>query len=88
MNATLQDARALFPNVAADTRAMSAEELLDAIRTKDGAKFDAASEKFTSECNSCHERVGLRFIKIRVPATSAFHKVTGETPTDYRRSLA
>ena len=88
MNATLQDARALFPNVAADTSAMSAEELLDAIRTKDGAKFDAASEKFTSECNSCHERVGLRFIKIRVPATSAFHKVTGETPTDYRRSLA
>jgi len=49
MNATLQDARALFPNVAADTRAMSAEELLDAIRTKDGAKFDAASEKFTSD---------------------------------------
>jgi hypothetical protein len=34
MNATLQDARALFPNVpAADTSAMSAEELRDAIRT-------------------------------------------------------
>src|SRR5262249_43240730 len=71
MNATLQDARALFPNVpAADTSAMSAEELRDAIRTKDGAKFDAAFRKFTSECNSCHERAGLRFIKIRVPATS------------------
>ena len=71
MNATLQDARALFPNVpAADTSAMSAEELRDAIRIKDGTKFDAAFKKFTSECNSCHERVGLRFIKIRVPATS------------------
>src|SRR5258708_28970133 len=35
MNATLQDARALFPNMsAADTSAMSAEELRDAIRTK------------------------------------------------------
>src|SRR5262249_50147476 len=43
MNATLQDARALFPNVpAADTSAMSADELRDAIRTKGGAKFDAA----------------------------------------------
>ena len=71
MNAALQDARALFPNLpAADTSAMSSEELRDAIRTKGGAKFDAAFAKFTSECNSCHERVGLRFIKIRVPATS------------------
>jgi hypothetical protein len=71
MNATLQEARALFPNVpAADTGAMSAEELRDAIRTKDGVKFDAAFEKFTSECNSCHQKVGLGFIKIRVPVTS------------------
>ena len=71
MNAALRDARALFPNAPeADTSAMSAEELRDAIRTKGGAKFDAAFAKFTSECNSCHERVGLRFIKIRGPATS------------------
>src|ERR1700757_3723688 len=71
MNAILQDARALFPNVpAADTSAMSADGLRGAIRTKGGGKFDAAFKKFTSECNSCHERVGLRFIKIRVPATS------------------
>jgi hypothetical protein len=71
MKASLQDASALFPNLpAADTSSMSADELRDAIRTKDGAKFDAAFENFTSECNSCHEGVGLRFIKIRVPATS------------------
>ena len=71
MNATLQEPRALFPNVpAADTSVMSAEELRDAIRTKDGDKFDAAFEKFTSECNSCHQRVGLSFIKMRVPVTS------------------
>jgi hypothetical protein len=48
-----------------DTSAMSAEELRDAIRIKDGAKFDAAFKQFTLECNSCHERVGLRFIKIK-----------------------
>jgi hypothetical protein len=71
MEATLHDARALFPNLpAADTSAVSSAELHDAIRIKDGAKFDAAFKEFTSECNSCHERVGLRFIKIRVPATS------------------
>jgi hypothetical protein len=48
----------------------SAEEFHDAIRTKDGGKFDAAFEKFTAECNSCHKGAGLEFIKIRVPATS------------------
>ena len=52
----------LFPNDSkADTSAMSqsAEEFRDAIKSKDGIKFDGAFKKFTSECNSCHERVGL-----------------------------
>ena len=73
MRATLHDCRVLFPNVAvADTSAISqsAEEFRDAIRTKDGVKFDAAFEKFTAECNNCHKGAGLEFIKIRVPATS------------------
>jgi len=47
------------------TSSMSAEELRDAISTKDGAKFDAAFEKFTWGCNDCHEAVGLKFIKIK-----------------------
>ena len=73
MRATLHDCRVLFPDVAvADTSAMSrsADEFRDAIRTKDGLKFDAAFEKFTAECNNCHKGAGLEFIKIRVPATS------------------
>jgi len=73
MKATLQDARTLFPNeTKANTTAISqsADEFRDAIRTKDGAKFDAAFKRFTSECNSCHEAVGLDFIKIKIPATS------------------
>jgi hypothetical protein len=73
MRATLHDCRVLFPNVpAADTSAMAqyTEEFRDAIRTKDGDKFDAAFEKFTAECNNCHKAAGLEFIKIRVPATS------------------
>ena len=73
MKGTLQDARTLFPNDSkADTSAISqsAEEFRDAIRTRDGAKFDGAFKRFTSECNSCHEGVGLGFIKIRVPVTS------------------
>src|SRR5262249_6115874 len=73
MRATLHDCRVLFPNVAvADTSAISrsAEEFLDAIRTKDGLKFDAAFKKFTAECNNCHKGAGLEFIKIRVPVTS------------------
>ena len=73
MKATLQDARTLFPELpGADTTAISqsADEFVDAIRAKDAAKFDAAFKKFTSECNSCHERRGLQFIKIKVPSTS------------------
>jgi hypothetical protein len=73
MRAALHDCRILFPNVAvADTSAIaqSAEEFRDAIRTKDGAKFDTAFEKFTAECNNCHKGAGLEFIKIRVPTTS------------------
>jgi hypothetical protein len=48
----------------------SAEEFRDAIRTKDGVKFDAAFQKFTAECNNCHKGAGLEFIKIRVPVRS------------------
>ena len=73
MKGTLQDARTLFPNNSkADTSAISqsADEFRDAIRTRDGAKFDGAFRKFTSECNNCHERVGSEFIKIKVPVTS------------------
>ncbi len=48
MRATLHDCRVLFPNAAvADTSAISqsAEDFRDAIRTKDGVKFDAAFQK-------------------------------------------
>jgi hypothetical protein len=48
----------------------SADDFRDAIRAKDGDKFDAAFERFTEECNSCHKRAGLEFIKIKVPSTS------------------
>jgi hypothetical protein len=73
MKGTLQDARTLFPNDSkADTSAISqsVEEFRDAIRNRDGAKFDGAFKKFTAECNSCHEGVGLGFIKIKLPVTS------------------
>lgn len=73
MRTTLQDARALFPNVPkADisTVLQSTDEFRDAIKTKNGEKFDGAFRKFASACNSCHEAMGLEFIKIRVPVRS------------------
>ena len=73
MRATLQDAKTLFPNVRnADTSTIlqSAEEFQNAIKTKDGTRFDRAFEKFTSACNSCHKAAGLEFIDIRVPRLS------------------
>ena len=73
MKATLQDAKALFPDLpGADTSAISksADDFVEATRAKDAAKFAAAFQKFTAECNSCHEQRGLKFIKIKVPSTS------------------
>lgn len=73
MNAALQDARRLFPNISkADTSAMiqPADDVHKAIRAKDGASFDRAFEKFTSACNSCHKAVDLGVIDIKVPLTS------------------
>src|SRR5260370_42288449 len=92
MRACLHDCRVLFPNAAvADTSAISrsAEDFRDAIRTKDGVKFDAAFQKFTAECNNCHKGAGLEFIKIRVPGraprkSSPINKsavVTEQTPS-------
>jgi len=69
----LQNTKTLFPNVPeADTSAISqsAEDFRDVLKAKDGAKFDTAFRKFTSECNSCHEKRGREFIKIRVPVIS------------------
>src|ERR1700758_1770097 len=62
MKATLQDAKALFPDLpGADTSAIakSADEFVEAIRAKDAAKFAAAFQRFTAECNGCHEQRGL-----------------------------
>ena len=73
MKTTLQDAKTLFPDLpGADTSAIStsADEFVEAIRAKEAAKFAAAFQSFTAECNSCHERRGLKFIKIKVPSTS------------------
>ncbi len=73
MKATLQDARTLFPNVPkADTSAIlqSAEEFRDAIKAKDGTRFDRAFENFTAACNGCHQAADLEFIDIRVPRLS------------------
>ncbi len=73
MTANLQDSKRLFPNIPkADTSAMAqpAEDIRNAIKAKDGAKFDRAFEKFTSACNDCHKAVGLSFIEIREPLRS------------------
>src|SRR5260370_11292588 len=98
MKATLHDFRVLFPNAAvADTSAISqtAEDFRDAIRTKEGGKFDAAFQKFTAECDNCHKGPGLEFIKIRVPGrapimTSPPNNESfgpGQTPSSPARAL-
>ena len=46
------------------------DDLDDAIKAKDSAKFANAYTKLTAACNSCHEADGFGFIKIREPRLS------------------
>ena len=46
------------------------DDLDDAIKAKDSAKFVKAFSKLTTACNSCHEAAGFGFIKIRDPRLS------------------
>jgi hypothetical protein len=52
-------------NMSAMTQA--ADDLEDAIKAKDSAKFVTAYAKLTAGCNACHEQTGFGFIKIREP---------------------
>ena len=48
----------------------AADDLDDAIKAKDSAKFVSAYAKLTAGCNACHEQTGFGFIKIREPRLS------------------
>lgn len=48
----------------------AADDLDQAIKAKDSAKFAAAYLRLTATCNACHEQNGVGFIKIRVPRLS------------------
>jgi cytochrome c553 len=73
IRASIDEAVRLYPNSSrSDMRMMApaTNELEDAIRTKDAAKFSDAYSKLTAACNSCHEAAGLGFIRIRDPRLS------------------
>ena len=44
----------------------------DAIKARDGARFDAAYGQLTDACNSCHVTTEHRMVVIQVPKASAF----------------
>ncbi len=52
------------------TMTPAADDLDDAIKAKDSAKFLKAYAKLTTACNACHEAAGFGFIKIRDPRLS------------------
>ena len=73
IRANIVDARKLYPdNSKSDMSMMTppADELDEAIKAKDSAKFVKAYSKLTDACNSCHEATGFGFIKIRDPRLS------------------
>jgi cytochrome c553 len=73
IRANIADAKRLYPNKSESNMSMMtepADDLDDAIKAKDSAKFVKAFSKLTAACNSCHEATGFGFIKIRDPRLS------------------
>ena len=73
IRANIVDAKKLYPNKSESnmsTMTPPADDLDDAIKAKDSAKFVKAFAKLTAACNSCHEATGVGFIKIRDPRLS------------------
>ena len=73
IRANIVDARKFHPdNSRSDMSTMTppADDLEEAIKAKDSAKFVKAFSKLTAACNSCHEATGVGFIKIREPRLS------------------
>jgi hypothetical protein len=73
IRSSIEDAKNLYPNNPSSNMTMmtpAADDLDDAIKAKDSAKFSKAFSKLTAACNSCHEATGFSFIKIRDPRLS------------------
>ena len=73
IRANMVDASKLYPNNSkSDMSEMKppADDLDEAIKAKDSAKFTKAYSRLTAACNSCHEATGFGFIKIRDPRLS------------------
>ena len=73
IRANIVDAGKLYPNNSkSDMSQMKppADDLDEAIKAKDSAKFTKAYSRLTAACNSCHEATGFGFIKIRDPRLS------------------
>jgi cytochrome c553 len=70
---SIADAKSLYPHNPSSNMTMmtpAADDLDDAIKERDSAKFSKAFTKLTAACNSCHEATGFGFIKIRDPRLS------------------
>jgi cytochrome c553 len=63
-------ARSLYPKNVESNMTPAADEVENAIKAKDGAKFSKAFSKLTAACNACHEATGFGFIKMRDPTLS------------------
>ena len=73
IRATIEQAERLYPNSRkSDMKMMTppTDEVENAIKAKDSAKFSAAYSKLTAACNACHNATGFGFIKMRDPRMS------------------
>jgi hypothetical protein len=88
LTSTLKEAGRYYPKTVPESDLTSAVEIKnavgEAIKSKDGAKFDRAFAQMTAECNRCHEAADRAFIFIRKPAyPSAFsNQLYGPRPSE------
>ena len=70
---SIDRASRLYPNNVKSNMTMmtsEADEVENAIKARDNAKFSRAFSKLTAACNTCHEATGFGFIKMRDPTLS------------------
>ncbi len=75
LKASVVEAASFYPGIpitSVTTMSDPVKAIEDAIEAKSSRKFSESFTKMTSECNACHQSVGLGFIVMRVPTLSPF----------------
>lgn len=75
LRSTLVRSAALYLNIPIElvvTADVPLEDMLKAVKARDGKAFATAYNQLTAACNTCHQAGGVGYIRMVVPRTSSF----------------